>query len=341
MRIFCQDETAARALAKAGLAGAVAWSDPLHCGRTPAWLDLERYALERAEELARFGWESESFALADLRLRGADARAALASGEPLVLAFEPAPAGVLAQAQCLAWLAWAAAEAAERIRLADVWTAKKADRAAVEEAIPASPESWQGWQALWHAFACGDPGLWAAAWRRSELPAGARTAFERILQELPSAESGLSLTQAQILDALRLEVRRPRELFEAVAACEPVPLYNDWQFWRQLDRLCAGSRPLAARRGGGAFICPPRDFEPGAFEAQELELTAAGLAALEGELPVEEVAAALPPARLGGACLGAGAAPRLWDYAAKSFRRGAGTGEGGSKIEEGRWGAGF
>src|SRR5690606_31925176 len=89
------------------------------------------------------------------------------------------------------------------------------------------------YRAVWQAVTADGPWAVESLFRRlreSQHDVLA-AALQRWLQELPSVENGLSLSQGQLLDAVRLGVTSPRELFEAVEETETILFRNDWEFW--------------------------------------------------------------------------------------------------------------
>lgn len=136
-------------------------------------------------------------------------------------------------------------------------------------------------------------------------------AMERWLQELPSWENGLSITENQILDAVRLGVVFPQEIFEAVEETESAPFRTNWEFWQILARLTRGDTSLLRTQFERPFLCPPTDLAWVTFHDQKLELTETGRSALEGRIRGPQLRL---PERWWGGTLIDGTNDWYWDY---------------------------
>lgn len=320
MWIFTNDEAAVNALERAdGRLEAVAWSDPMGFGRLPASADLDGYAAERAKVFAALRWEEEETAAADLRLRFAALESWTESGEEGCLLFGCSLRDQLQLAQICWWLAERGGAALRRARLmvVDGPLSIFDDGALLEvakEGAALEAETLAAYRAAWLAVTSPEPLAAQALFeelrgRREELTLA--SALERWLQELPSWENGLSMTEGQILDAVGLGVATPGELFEAVQETEGAAFRTNWEFWQELDRLASGGDPLLEVPGGARFLCPPADLGWTAFAAQRLELTEAGRAVASGAVHAAELAR--PERWLGGTLLD-GAARWYWNY---------------------------
>lgn len=69
-------------------------------------------------------------------------------------------------------------------------------------------------------------------------------AIQRFLQEYPETGTGLSRTERMILVALTQGPSRPQELFRAVLQREERVFMGDYSFWRILQGLAKGRKPL-------------------------------------------------------------------------------------------------
>ena len=132
--------------------------------------------------------------------------------------------------------------------------------------------------------------------------------MRRLLEELPDAETGLSRTERQLLEALLHGPRRPPELFAASQAREEAPFAGDAWIWKRLAELV----PLV-----GELPPPPPLGEPRAFAAAQVTLTELGRDVLAAK--ANRVEAAPLDRWLGGTHLGEGTDWR-WDRATGALR---------------------
>lgn len=328
MRIFTSEVATANALARAdGRMRVAAWEDPLTFGRLSATEDLDAFAADRATVYAEAGWDEDGVAEADLCLRNAELRESFASDAETRLVFGGSLLDQLHLAQILAWLSTRpeSERARARLMLVDGPLSVFDEGALLEvarEGEPVDGSTLALYRTCWRAVTCPDPQVAAAAWSAaaeagySSLAAG----LERWLQELPSVENGLSLTQMQTLDAVRLGVGFPQELFKAVQETEAAPFRVNWEFWQVLDGLFSGAEPLLRTAAGEPFLCPPRSLAWLPFHDQRLELTDRGLATLEGK--ARYAGEGFAPRWLGGVWLD-GESAWFWDYGSASVAAGS------------------
>lgn len=326
MLAFTNSDATANALRRLGLAeSAVAWSDPLHMGRVPMQWDPDAFGAERAAVYAEFGWDEDGVAEQDFQLRHESLRQAGASDEPVQLVFGPGLRDQLQLSQIVAWLSVATPGLAARLRLAlaEAATEDLDDGQLAEtwrRAREATFEEIEAYRSCWLAFVSADPCYLEAFFRRS-AKSGATPlladALHRLLREYPCAESGLSLSEGQILDAVRLGVTAPRDLYAVCQETEAYPFLSDWDFWLYLERLAEGPCPALRVEGGQGFLCPPKALAWEAFDAQRLQLTEEGLAALRGERGWQG-----PGSRWIGGVRVDGRNRWLWDYESGSLIRG-------------------
>lgn len=290
MRIFTNDVATANALERAdSRVNAVAWTDPLAFGQLVSGNDLDAFASTRSFAYAAANWDEDNLVEDDLKFRNASLVEAFESKEAVHLLFGGTLADQLSLAQILGWLSERpiAEQARARLMLVDGPLSVFEEGALLEiskagEAIPATTHAL--YAVAWDAVSGDDPVAVEAALERaaSEGLASLEAALLRWLKELPSLENGLSITQQQTLDAVRLGINSPRELFESVQETESLPFRTNWEFWQVLDQLCRGDDPLLKVASGDSFLCPPKDLAWEAFHAQRFQLTDRGLAVLEG-----------------------------------------------------------
>ncbi len=114
-------------------------------------------------------------------------------------------------------------------------------------AVPVTPAMFQTATAAWSALTASTPAAVAA---RLALPAEGfpylRGALLRFLEELPAPGSGLSRTEATIVEEVGRYRMTARDLFPLVAAAEDAVFMGDWSVFRTLDDLAGPPRPLIA-----------------------------------------------------------------------------------------------
>jgi hypothetical protein len=251
------------------------WREVLHDGPVPAGLDPDALAQVRARHITSRTWThadgfeaSEATALAMFRERDARLAAFPADGE-VALWFEDDLFDALLLAQVCDRLAGRPGPVT-RVRLPHP---PRGDlRAAFAARRPLQPDG-----AAFAALRSPDPRAWL------DVPE-----FQRLLEELPDARTGLTRVERQILEALRDGPHSPGRLFVAVAEHEDPPWLGD----DTVFALAADLDPLVTRANG------------------HYELTPDGEAVLAGTTtrpPIERW--------LGGVHLGPGHADWAWDPA--------------------------
>lgn len=138
-------------------------------------------------------------------------------------------------------------------------------------------------QAAWAAFRAQTPERWAALLRydTSALPF-LRPAILRHLEEYPAPLSGLTRTEAFILETIYTGTVKPVALFHAFEESEEAAFMGDWSFWRILDGLGAGAAPFIAGLRTG-FSPALSEEDRAAYLNAELKLTGLGVTALNGK----------------------------------------------------------
>ena len=327
MQVFTNENATVNALAEVGLSPeAEAWDDPLTYGRlAPDW-DLDAYAEKRSQTLASFGWDEDGVLEMDMKLRNEALAKAWDGDEGLRLLFGSSLKDQLQLSQILCWTTFRDAERAESTR----WSVLEGNLArydgeallgAARAAEPIGFESLELYRKVWMAVIASDPRHVETVWREAanqESRAALASALERWLREYPSVENGLSLTEHQALDAIRLGVSFPQEVFEAVEETEEIPFRRDWEFWQILKRLTLGERPLLRVESGQDFLCPPASLAWIQFHDQRLALTETGEAVLANACHAAECG--LPERWLGGVRLD-GRSRWHWDYARRRLTR--------------------
>ena len=320
MRIFTNEDAIVNGLARADASQeAVAWRDPLAFGRLAPESDLNAFGTARAELFACLGWDEREVLEGDFRFRNRALTEAVEDGQEIRLLFGGSLRDQLQLSQILHWFSLQPVVALESVRMMviDGPLSVFEDGALLEiakEGDSVDDGALEAYRAVWSAVTSDDPRNAEQVFRllrKSREQLTLASAVERWLQELPSCENGLSITECQILDAVRLEVHFPQDLFEVVEETESAPFRTNWEFWQILAGLTSGPRPLLRVAGGRRFLCPPKDLAWIDFHDQRLELTETGQSILEGKTRYPDVG--MPERWLGGTRLIA-ANPWFWDY---------------------------
>jgi hypothetical protein len=240
---------AAEAIAATAIGGEVlAWRDVLHEGPVPCDVTIAELRTLRASFLARSGWAPRAAALADLEARDRRLERALASGEEVVLWFEPDLYDQLQLLQVLDRLSRArrlprlgavlTEDSIGSMRAVDLVARFAAARAIGTRELELGRRGWS-------AFRAADP-------RAIEVFLGGdttalpqlRAALERHLEQFPDTEAGLSRSERQGLEALAEEPLPFDELFRAAQAPEEAIFLGDAVFEGYLAELATEPRPL-------------------------------------------------------------------------------------------------
>lgn len=324
MRIFTNEVATVNALERADdRVKAFAWQDPLAFGRLVAGNDLEAFANSRSFAYAAAHWDEDNVVEEDFKLRNMELSSAFDSGEDVCLLFGGSLTDQLQLAQILGWLSERPILEQAKAKLMQVdgplsvfGDGALLEIAKVAETIPAGVHAI--YAIAWDAVSGTDPLAVEAAQERASFEglASLSAGLVRWLQELPSQENGLSISQLQTLDAVRLGVTSARALFDAVQATEAAPFRISWEFWAIVDGLCSGTEPLLRTTSGLPFLCPPRDLAFEAFDSQALELTERGESLLKGR--GNYLGGSFPERWLGGFKIDAESGV-FWDYAARKI----------------------
>ena len=255
--IITNGDAVALKIARTGIEGTVLpWRDVLHEGPVAGGLGLEALSHIRASFIEDRGWVGPGEARAAFARRDAVIRA-WRDYNRLVLMFEHDLYDQLQLIQVLDFLAVEGAEP-DRIEivcvdsypgvhtfhgLGQLEAAQLADLYDHPEAV--SHRMLDTARSAWQALGSDDPRRIEALLLQdtSALPFLA-AALLRLLQELPSSATGLSLTEQQILELLNSGPRSFSELFLAAQAREAAPFYGDSVFWWRVERLAHLMEPL-------------------------------------------------------------------------------------------------
>jgi len=271
------------------------WRDVLHEGPVPTTATLQELSAIRARYLAECGYGDEASITRQFKSRDALLSRYSHYGE-VVLWFEHDLYDQMQLLQVLDWLG----QQPQRvpISLIVVGSYPGIDRflglgqltpaqlvGLLDTRIPATRDHFGAASWAWAAFRQSTP-VALAGLLASEVPPlpYLRDAVLRLLEELPSAGNGLSLTERRALAIVTQGIERPGEIFSELQALEQRPFLGDWSFWRTLDRLTRGPEPLLAVKGGRTFRHPRAEREAPAFDSQRLALTRAGHEVLENRM---------------------------------------------------------
>ncbi|MES2695596.1 MAG: DUF1835 domain-containing protein [Verrucomicrobiota bacterium] len=245
-------DSAAISIRQTGVAGEViSWRDVLHEGPVPSNLPLEAMSEVRARFLSAVRWSSFPEALRQYGARDIALRAA----RRVTLWFEHDLYDQLQLIQILAALAQQPDTEASLIAI-DSFPGFPGFRG-LGELSPAQLASlWPQRQPVtaahltlgaraWKAFTSSDP-LALPAFLGTDLSALPllRPALVRLLEEYPSAPSGLSRTDRQILEAVAAGATQFGDLFARAQRAESASFHGDSSIQLHVDELISARTPL-------------------------------------------------------------------------------------------------
>jgi hypothetical protein len=320
-------DSAVRPIEESGIGGEViAWRDVLHDGPLPADLSLPELSRVRAEYLASQGLGNTGEIAREFAAR--DAAIARATDHDLVvLWFEWDLYDQLQLIQILDQLATidddelAASETSiEIVSVAGYLGATAYDRFPVlwRDREPVTREMLDLGTEAWSAVRSADPTnvarLMESGTEALPFLAGA---LERFLEELPSADNGLSRSETQLLEAVATGPRTFSEAFQIAARHEERIFCGDASAARYLERVGSGSEPLVLYPSGERVRAPRSDADSSAFRNAQLSLTEAGRSVLTRERDWIEMGGA--DRWLGGMHLKGATAEWRWDRDRRSL----------------------
>jgi len=282
-------ESAGNTLRQTVLGGAVlSWQDDLHEGPVP---DVSRAELlrVRARFMSERGWGRRSTIQSALERRDRQFRKALRDGRRVVLWFEH---DLYDQLQLLDALALAQGlEGSLESIVVGAFPGKPGFRGLGEltadeletlwpERREVTAETLAEAAAAWHAFRAPDPV--ALAELAPERLAFMGAALQRLMEELPAVEDGLSRTERQALQVIADEELTPLGVFLATQALEEAPFHGDTGFFGVLSSLGQGEARLLETEEG-ELPAPPPLSDGQEFARLRLRLTEAGDRVLRGE----------------------------------------------------------
>lgn len=108
-------------------------------------------------------------------------------------------------------------------------------------------------------------------------------ALWRYVEELPDSETGLSLQQRRVLEAIQDGCQTPHAIYKYAHQNETYFIAGDWSLWRVIGAMINAKHPLIETRDGEPFLYPPTDMSEG-FDKQSLSLTKTGGKVLKAEI---------------------------------------------------------
>lgn len=120
------------------------------------------------------------------------------------------------------------------------------------KAVPITQELLEAGRVAWEAFKAPDPtGLDGLARHGSSPLPFMPAAFRRHIQEFPSADRGLALTERLVLEAFAGGCETPAQAFGHLYRAEAAPWLGDLMFWPVVARLGRGPAPAVT-----PYVCP-------------------------------------------------------------------------------------
>lgn len=254
--IRCGDDILGK-LQSAGLPGAFTrWADPLCQGPTPAGVRGEAWRAIRAKFIVDHYEVPPSEAETFLKDQD-DALERFRDHEEVVLWFEH---DLFDQIILIYLLDWFRRQPRGRTKVSLICIDQfpgverftglgNLDAEDVISLFPAreavSPEQFETARRAWAAYTAPDPtGVVTLMEEDTSALPFLRNALRRHLQQFPSEENGLNLTERLALQAIERGARDPEEVFGQVQAREDHPWCGDTMFWWYLRELGTGDAPL-------------------------------------------------------------------------------------------------
>jgi hypothetical protein len=320
-------DCAASMIRQAGVSGEVLpWRDVLHEGPVPDGLTLEELRPVRARFIADAGWCPYEEALRDLAERDAVLAGCLTQDE-VVLWFEH---DLYDQLQLLQVLDWLAAQGPAATRLSLICEAEYLGPATPQRLVerfpgrqPVSAQQLELARRAWAAFRSPDPTAIQDLLEQdtSALPF-LHAALLRHLQQFPSVRNGLSRSEAQALEAVAAGATRLGQVYVGSHHEREEPVFlGDAVFALYIEGLSQGREPLLLHKDGGRILAPRGPAAAPEFWDEEVRLTEAGRAVLEGRQ--DRIRLNGLDRWLGGVHLCGAEARWRWDQAAGRLRHAA------------------
>jgi hypothetical protein len=111
--------------------------------------------------------------------------------------------------------------------------------------------------------------------KKIELFPRINDALWRYLEELPNINTGLSLQQYLVLEAIQNGHNSPREIYNYVHQNEIYFIAGDWHLWHVIAQMTNIKSPLIQTKDGAIFFYPPLTMSDN-FEQQDLSITDIG-----------------------------------------------------------------
>ena len=129
----------------------------------------------------------------------------------------------------------------------------------------------------WLAFRQETPSDWAKLLDEdTDVLPHLHAAVLRMLEELPSARSGISRTERHILEAVNEGAIMPGQIFKTCQSCEEAQFMGNWSFFERLDRLTHADHPALSSDTGARFLPGQGQEAVQAYLSSTYELTAFG-----------------------------------------------------------------
>ncbi len=326
--IITNGDTAAERMREARINDEIlCWQDILHEGPVPKTDTLEELSAIRVDYLAGGGWGDpdeirRAFAQRDAVMHSLDGYA------EITLWFEH---DLYDQLQLLQILDFLSREKALHSRISLIQAGSFIGRETpsrlkshLKLKRPVSPLQFALAQSAWSAFRSSTPEAWSALlhYDTAALPF-LRPAILRHMEEFPAPASGLTRTEAFILEMVYTGHVAPMRIFQLFQEEEEAAFMGDWSFWRILDDLAYGAAPLITGLRNAPFSPFFDEAQREAYLGSELRLTGLGTTALLGKRDAVEFRRL--DRWMGGTHLTAASCWR-WDAKARTLSRPNGRG---------------
>lgn len=149
-------------------------------------------------------------------------------------------------------------------------------RSLINTEVAISPSQLTYANSLWNALRQQTPEtLIAILKEKNECFPAINEALWRYLEQLPNINTGLSLQQNLILEAIEKGYHTPKAIYQYVHQNEKYFIAGDWYLWHVIAQMINSESPLIKTQSGQAYFYPPLRVSDD-FDQQQLLMTKTG-----------------------------------------------------------------
>jgi len=257
LHIRCGDDILDK-LKEANLPGKyMGWADPLCQGPTPSGLTREQWRVTRAKFASDFYYVTLNYALGFLSQQDENLRD-FSNHQEVILWFEP---DLFDQIILIYLLNWFSQQSLGKTKIELISSEKylgKMDTENLKNLFDTkhqvTTQEFDLAQETWMAFCSSNPLEIQNLINQDTSPLPfLKGALSRHLQQFPSKNNGLNLTEHFALGVISSGENQPLRIFEEVQRKEKNPWLGETMFWPYLRDLATGDEPLLSIQGHGSW----------------------------------------------------------------------------------------